>query len=129
MAGDFSGSVRGWIVQENSFDGQPEQLCNPESGGQAGVKFLLFDGIDRLARHPDRIGQVALGQVFLGTQYADSVLHGIEIPLAVTPGIDKDANHIANCHKLHKKSDLCIPGDQVGNIHCRICQSHNQREA
>src|ERR1700690_3809113 len=42
---------------------------------QAGVVLFGFDGIDRLARDAELVGQVRLGPVELGPQIAHDVLH------------------------------------------------------
>lgn len=62
-------------VIENLFDTLLEQLGDQESQRQAGVVLAGFDRIDRLARHVQPFGEVALRPAALGAKLAQVVVH------------------------------------------------------
>ena len=45
------------------------------SQGQAGIEFFLLDGVDRLPRRLQPVGQLRLGPVAFGAQNLQTVFH------------------------------------------------------
>src|SRR3546814_9546200 len=63
------------ILQENIFDPQLEQVGDAEGEGERRVVFPRLDRVDRLARHFEPLGEIALAPVALGAQDLEAVLH------------------------------------------------------
>src|SRR3546814_14542120 len=67
------------ILQENIFDPQLEQVGDAEGEGERRVVFPRLDRVDRLARHFEPLGEIALAPVALGAQDLEAVLHAPHI--------------------------------------------------
>ncbi len=63
------------LVLKDFFNGQAKKAGDPESRGQAGVKLLLFNGINSLAGNPYFGCQVFLSPLLFSPQNPYSVLH------------------------------------------------------
>src|SRR3954463_16761604 len=71
-------SLLGLIVRariEDLLDRAPEESRDAKSEGQAGVVLSFLDGVDRLARDLQSLGQVGLRPVAFGAQHLQPVLH------------------------------------------------------
>jgi hypothetical protein len=64
-------------VLENPLDRQAEQPRHSEGQRQAWVALARLDGVDRLARDLQALGQVGLGPFAFGAQDAQAVFHRI----------------------------------------------------
>src|SRR3546814_15796479 len=75
------------ILQENIFDPQLEQVGDAEGEGERRVVFPRLDRVDRLARHFEPLGEIALAPVALGAQDLEAVLHAprIRCQICATP--------------------------------------------
>src|SRR5688572_3232449 len=62
--------VMSFLREKNLFDWFAEQLRDGERERQAGVVFAGLDGVHRLARHFELVGEVALAPAALRTQFA-----------------------------------------------------------
>src|SRR3546814_4417222 len=67
------------ILQENIFDPQLEQVGDAEGEGERRVVFPRLDRVDRLARHFEPLGEIALAPVALGARDLEAVLHAPRI--------------------------------------------------
>src|SRR6478735_4959501 len=85
--------VHSW--RENVFDAQLEQRGDGEGERQAGVVAAILDGIDRLARDIERLGQLSLRHAARFAQLFDLVLHGAS---TITPVRKQSADHPQHGH-------------------------------
>src|SRR3546814_17341346 len=64
---------------ETIFDPQLEQVGDAEGEGERRVVFPRLDRVDRLARHFEPLGAIALAPVAIGAQELEAVLHAERI--------------------------------------------------
>src|SRR3546814_15600862 len=72
---------------ETIFDPQLEPVGDAEGEGERRVVFPRLDRVDRLARHFEPLGEIALAPVALGAQDLEAVLHAprIRCQICATP--------------------------------------------
>src|SRR3546814_17922388 len=68
------------ILQANIFDPQLEQVGDAAGEGERRVVFPRLDRVDRLARHLEPLGEIALAPVAPGAQALVSGLHDRRLP-------------------------------------------------
>ncbi len=72
------------IAAEDIFDWQFENLRNAESKRKRGIIAPFLDGVHRLARYAETIGQVLLGPIALCAQHFEAIVH-CPTPLILRP--------------------------------------------
>ena len=60
---------------EDLFDGGFEEAGDFEGEAEAGFVAFGFDGVDGLARDLEFGGEVGLGPIFYGAQFAQAIFH------------------------------------------------------
>jgi hypothetical protein len=63
------------VALKNLFDAQSEEPGGAEGQGQTRIEFTGLGGVDRLAGHLERIGQVGLCSTAFRAQQLQEVLH------------------------------------------------------
>src|SRR5512135_138744 len=63
------------VRPEDLLDTAPEHACDAERKGEARVVLLPLDGVHRLPRDLEPLGEVRLRPLALGAEHAEPVLH------------------------------------------------------
>ena len=62
-------------VVKDFFDAASEETGETERQGQRRIVLACFDGVDRLARHSELVGELALAPLTRFAQLADTIGH------------------------------------------------------